>query len=204
MKEKKFFLGLVALTALILSVGFFAVSVSLWSFMLLHPDGIVLAQWVVAFGFSLAILSMTALVWCKQKHSHFVLDDVAFCSSIVVGLAGALGLLVLLLGVCGVEIPEPMMTAVKFPTLGMMALGFIGLALFFALQCVGAISHKNWWTTVQTGCLALTMLTIVVGLGRVSLFPTSLTAREVFYGMATISLALAGVSVFQQRRKYDN
>jgi len=168
-----------------------------------HPDGILYAQWMVGLGFSLAILSMTALVWLRQKHSHFVLDDLAFCSSIVVGLAGALGLLVLLLGVCGVEIPEQMITAIKFPTLGMMALGFIGLALFFALQCVSAVSCKNWWAVVQTTCLSLTMVTIVVGLGRVSLFPTSLAAREVFYGMSLVCLALYAVSVFFERRKYD-
>lgn len=201
--KKNFFLTLETLVALILGVGFFAVSVTTWPFMLLHPDGIVLAQWVVALSFIDAILSVTMLVWRRQKHSHFVLDDLAFCSSIVVGLAGALGLIVLLLIVCGVEIPAPMVSAIKFPTLGMLALGFIGLALFFALQCVGAISHKNWWATVQTGCLFLTMMTIVVGVGRISLFPTSLAAREVFYGMSLVCLALYAVSVFFERRKYD-
>ena len=203
-KEKEFILGLVVLMALILGVGFFGVELMYQGYASIHPELTTLAQWVVALSFIVAILAVTALIWLKQKKSHFILDDLAFCSSIVVGLAGALGLIILLLIACGVEIPEQMITAIKFPTLGMMVLGFIGWALFFALQCMIAISRKNWWATVQTGCISLTMMTIVVGLGRVSLFPTSLAARDIFYGMGIICLAMAAVSVFLERRKYDN
>ena len=190
--------------ALILGVGIFCVEVVCQGYASIHPELTTMAQWEVAVSFIIAILAVTALVWLKQKKSHFLLDDLAFCSAVVIGQGCILGLIVLLLMACGVEIPEQMIVAISYPTFGMMALGFIGLALFFALQCMSAISKRNWWATVQTGCLMLTMLTIVVGVGRICLFPSSLAARDIFYGMAIVCLAMAGVSVFLERRKYDN
>lgn len=202
--KKEFILGLVVLMALILGVGIFCVEVVCQGYASIHPELTTMAQWEVAVSFIIAILAVTALVWLKQKKSHFLLDDLAFCSAVVIGQGCILGLIVLLLMACGVEIPEQMIVAISYPTFGMMALGFIGLALFFALQCMSAISKRNWWATVQTGCLMLTMLTIVVGVGRICLFPSSLAARDIFYGMAIVCLAMAGVSVFLERRKYDN
>ncbi len=202
--KKEFILGLVAWAALIQGVGYFAVELAYQEYATIHPELTTMAQWVVAVSFIIAILSMTALVWLKQKKSHFLLDDIVFCSAVVIGQSAVLGLIVLLLMACGVTIPEQMIVALSYPTLGMMALGFVGMALFFALHCMSAISKRNWWTTVQTGCLMLTMLTIVVGVGRICLFPSSLAARDIFYGMAIVCLAMAGVSVFLERRKYDN
>lgn len=167
------------------------------------PHGVLTATGICTVCFIIANLAVTALLWVKQnKSGKFMLDDLAFCSALTMGQGAALGVIVMLLMSFGLVMPEPLAVAIQHPTLGMVALGFIGMALFFALHCMGAISCKKWWFAVQAGSLFLIMVAIVLGCGsRFYLIPLSLEASEAWGWVAIAGLATALFSYFMQSRK---
>ena len=199
---KNFILKVVAITTFCLGAVLFALE-CITPMPWYHPDAIVSLQWTVALSFIIANLAVTALAWLKQSKSEgFQLDDLAFCSAITMGQGAALGVLILFITACELVIPEPLAVAIQHPTLGMVALGFIGMAVFFALHCMGAISYKKWWFAVQAGSLSLIMIAIVLGCGsRFYIVPLSLEASEAWGWVAIAGLATALFSYFMQSRK---
>ena len=199
---RNFILKVVAITTFCLGAVLFALE-CITPMPWYHPDAIVSLQWTVASCFIVSNLAVTTIAWIKQSKSEgFQLDDLAFCSAITLGQGAALGVIVILLMSFGLVMPEPLAVAIQHPVFGMMALGFIGMAVFFVLHCMGAISYKKYWFAVQAGSLALIMIAIVLGCGsRFYIVPLSLEASEIWGWIAIAGLATALLAYFMQSRK---